>query len=255
MQTKTQKEVETGRAARVLAILCVLAGLGGQATFTVFVILLGLDALPERAALPGPWPWVVDIGWLVLFAVQHSGMARHGFKRAWVRLVPPALERGIYVAVSGLLLLGLTFTWQPLPGEPLWHLPAWFVVVSLTGLVGGAAVMAQLDQGRFFGLRQVSAPDTEDADELRIVGPYRYVRHPLMTCTLVSLWGLPVMSPTLALLSGGLTMYILLALRLEESELQRRFGTAYAEYRHRVPALLPWRLPVPRAIHHVSAPF
>ena len=218
----------------------------------MFVVLLGLDALPERTALPGAWPWVIDAGWLMLFAVQHSGMARYGFKQGWARVVPPALERAVYVAVSGLLLVGLTFTWQPLPGKALWHLPAWFAAVGLAGLGAGAAVMAQLDQGRFFGLRPVSASDPEDADELRIVGPYRYVRHPLMTCTLVSLWGLPVMSPTLALLSAGLTVYILFALRLEEGELQRRFGAAYAEYRRRVPALLPWRSPVPRAVHHAS---
>jgi len=49
------------------------------------------------------------------------------------------------------------------------------------------------------------------------------------------------MPPTLALLSGGMTLYILVGVWLEERDLLRRFGAAYVEYRQRVPALIPWR--------------
>src|SRR5438874_2036712 len=69
-----------------------------------------------------------------------------------------------------------------------------------------------------------------------------------MACAVLFLWGWPVMSPTLALLSGGLTAYILLALPLEERDLLARFGRHYLDYRRRVPMLLPWRAPVPRAV-------
>jgi protein-S-isoprenylcysteine O-methyltransferase Ste14 len=196
----------------------------------------------------------VNVGWLIAFALQHSGMARGGFKQAWTRVVPAGMERAIYVVLSGLLLLGMSLTWQPLPGEPLWRLPVWFVAVALAGFLGTGAVLAQLDQGRFFGLRQVWQADAGASEGLRVVGPYRYVRHPLMTCTLLFLWGLPVMSPTLALLSGGLTVYILLALPLEERDLLRQFGPAYAAYRRRVPALFPWRPPTAREVHDASRP-
>jgi protein-S-isoprenylcysteine O-methyltransferase Ste14 len=76
-----------------------------------------------------------------------------------------------------------------------------------------------------------------------LVGPYRFVRHPLMACLLVFLWAQPVMTPTLALLSGGLTVYILIGVLLEERDLLRRFHPDYAIYRRRVPALIPWRRP------------
>jgi methanethiol S-methyltransferase len=247
MQRKIENDSPPSLATRGAAVVCLLAGLGGQAVFTVFVLLLGLDLLPARAALPAPWPWAVNLGWLAAFALQHSGMARAGFKRAWAPAVPPRLERAVYVGLSGLVLGGLSLTWQPLPGEPLWRLPDWFVAVSLAGLVGTGAVLTWHDQLRFFGLRQAWQAEPAGAEPLRGVGPYRYVRHPLMSCTLLFLWGLPVMSPTLALLSGGLTGYVLLAIQLEERDLRRQFGAAYDEYRRRVPALIPWRPPAPPA--------
>jgi len=111
-----------------------------------------------------------------------------------------------------------------------------------------AALSARADPWRFFGLRQVWQPGPLPPEPLRITGPYRDVRHPLMTCTLLFLWGQPVMPPALALLNGGLTIYILLALPLEERDLRRQFGAAYDAYRRRVPALLPWRLPAPSGL-------
>jgi protein-S-isoprenylcysteine O-methyltransferase Ste14 len=82
---------------------------------------------------------------------------------------------------------------------------------------------------------------TTDERNLRITGPYRWVRHPLMLGTLVFLWAQPVMPSELLLLDAGLTVYILLAIHLEERELIRKFGPAYADYRAKVPALIPWR--------------
>src|SRR5690349_24849691 len=42
-----------------------------------------------------PWPLAVtiDAGLLLLFAVQHTVMARPWFKRRWTRLVPAPAER------------------------------------------------------------------------------------------------------------------------------------------------------------------
>ncbi len=230
-------------AARILAVLCVAVGVAGQTGFTVFVVLLGVELLPAREPLPDPWPWVVNLGWLLAFGVQHSGMARAGFKRAWARVVPESLERAVYVALSGLLLAGLSLTWQPIPGEPLWRLPVWVVAVALAGVLGTGLVCNHFDQLRFFGLRQAWGQGEAAPERLNVSGPYRYVRHPLMSCTLLFLWGQPVMTPTLALLSGGLTVYVLLALPLEERDLVRQFGDAYESYRRRVPALIPWRMP------------
>ncbi len=120
------------------------------------------------------------------------------------------------------------------------------MVVPLAAGLGLAAINLRFDHAGLFGLRQAREA-TPAAEELLVLGPYRYVRHPLMACLLVLLAAQPVMTPTLALLSGGLSAYIGLGLVLEERDLLRRFGDAYVMYRRRVPALVPWRRPAPPA--------
>jgi protein-S-isoprenylcysteine O-methyltransferase Ste14 len=233
---------------QAIAVLCYLLALAGAAAAAVLVLLLGLGRWAAPVPWPGVSPWLVDGGWLMLFGLQHSGMARQGFKAFWTRLVPARLERSLYTALSGLVLLGTALTWQAVPGEPFWAGPPWISLIALAAAAGLVLVNARFDHAGLFGLRQAwaAAPAPE---RLLVVGPYRHLRHPLMACLLVFLWAQPVMSPTLALLSGGLTLYILAGIILEERDLLRRFGPAYAAYRRRVPALVPWRRPAPRGVY------
>jgi protein-S-isoprenylcysteine O-methyltransferase Ste14 len=181
-------------------------------------------------------------------------MARESFKQRWTRWVPPYLERSLYAATAGLALLAICLVWQPLPGEALWRGPSWLVAVPLTAGAGLALVNARFDRAGLFGLRQVwQYGRPPEPERLLVLGPYRYVRHPLMACLLVFLWAQPVMTPTLAVLSGGLTVYVVIGLAFEERDLLRRFGPAYAAYRRRVPALVPWRPPAPAATYPASA--
>jgi protein-S-isoprenylcysteine O-methyltransferase Ste14 len=243
-------------AAWLVALACYAVALLGSAALALLVLLLGLDVRPRWLFLSLPHPWLVNIGWLVAFGLQHSGMARTGFKRPWTRLVPPHLERSVYTGLSGLLLLGLAATWQPLPGDALWRGPPWLVVVPLAAGLGLVLVNRRFDHAGLFGLRQVrekGRPPTPD--RLLILGPYRRVRHPLMACLLAFLWAQPVMTPTLLLLDAGLTAYVAVGVMLEERDLVSRFGEAYRSYRRRVPALVPWRRPVPPAMYDpVSLP-
>lgn len=228
---------------RGTALCCYAVALLGSAALGLRVFTLGLGITLPHLPLPGD-ALLIDAGWLILFGVQHTGMARERFKQIWLRIVPERLERSLYAALSGMLLLALSLAWQPLSGAPWWNGSVWISCLALAGAVGMSAINLAYDHTGLFGLRQ-AWESTPPEDRLLITGPYRYVRHPLMTCLLLMLWGHAVMTPTLALLAGGLSAYIVLGLWFEERDLLRRFGTAYEEYRRRVPALVPWRSPHP----------
>jgi protein-S-isoprenylcysteine O-methyltransferase Ste14 len=231
-------------AARSLAVVCYLVALAGAAAFGLFVLGCGLGLWPDTRLFVSDFPWLIDLAWLVAFAVQHSLMARESFKRLWTRLVPPWLERSLYAALSGILVGLVPLVWQPLPGEPLWRLPSWFVVVPLWGAAMLALTNLRHDHAGLFGLRQVWSPGRpEEKETLVVTGAYRFVRHPLMSRLLCFLLAQPIMRPEVALLSGGLSAYILLGIQLEERDLLRRFGAEYERYRRHVPMLIPWRGP------------
>jgi protein-S-isoprenylcysteine O-methyltransferase Ste14 len=189
----------------------------------------------------------VDVTLLALFAVQHSGMARRGFKR-WLRsVVPPAAERSTFVLSSSLVLLLMVWQWRPLPGtvwavadpagrELLWGLCAlgWLTVLLGTFMISHT---------HLFGLAQARArlrgePLPEPAFQTRWL--YRYVRHPLMLGFLIAFWATPDMTAGHLLFAAGSTGYILMAtLTLEERDLKRVLGEPYRRYRERVPAFIP----------------
>ncbi len=248
-------EAQAGPASWAVAAVCYAVALLGSAALVVLVLLLGLDVLPSHHFFSLPFPWLVNVGWLIVFGLQHSGMARAGFKRAWARWVPSHLQRSVYAGLSGLLVLGLAATWQPLPGAALWRGPPWLVAVPLSAALGLVLVNRRFDHAGLFGLRQVREQGRHPtADRLLVVGPYRWVRHPLMACLLVFLWAQPVMTPTLAALSLGLTAYVAVGVILEERDLVSRFGDAYLSYRRRVPALVPWRRPAAPAVYDPVSP-
>jgi protein-S-isoprenylcysteine O-methyltransferase Ste14 len=231
-------------ATRAFALFAYLISQVGMLAWTAWYIWLGTGHEPLLAPLPGPWPWVVDLGLIALFGVQHSGMARAGWKRLWERVVPPHLERVVYSGTSGLLIALIALFWQPLDHGTLWQVSLWLLVLPGLALLVTTKITAR-DQARFFGLAQALHPEQAlPPEELHVGGPYRWIRHPLMSCMLVLLWAQPVMSATLAVHAAGLTAYIAVGLLFEEHDLCGRFP-GYREYRRRVPALIPWRGALP----------
>jgi protein-S-isoprenylcysteine O-methyltransferase Ste14 len=188
---------------------------------------------------------LIDLGLLSLFAVQHSVMARPAFKRIITRIVPTAMERSSYVLASSLALILMFWQWRPLGGV-IWDVQnplardllyggyafGWLLVLAAT------IVINHFD---LFGLRQVwrnlrSLPP----GELRFVTPflYRIVRHPLYVGWLFAFWCTPMMTVTHLFFAMVTTAYILMAIQLEERDLMQ-MHPEYAEYRKRVPMLIP----------------
>jgi len=219
-------------------------------TFLYAIGFVGGFVVPRTVDAGGPrspmgMALLVNVALLGVFGLQHSVMARQGFKRVWTRLVPEPVERSTYVLFSSLALILLFWQWRPIPtlawdvqAPPgrylLWTLFAlgWLLVLLSTFLI------SHFD---LFGLRQVwNHLRKRDPMPLGFREPFLYklVRHPLYVGFIVALWSIPTMTVghfEFALVATG---YILVAVRFEERDL-RRMHPEYAEYSHRVPMLIP----------------
>lgn len=236
----------------------------GMASYTVFFLsflyaigFVGDFLLPKTidhpaaAAAAGFRAWITDILLLGIFALQHSGMARRGFKRWLTRWLSPAMERSSYVLISSLVLILLFWQWRPLPGliwnvNPVWGQWLLYALFALGWLLvlTGTFIINHFD---LTGLRQVW---------LRLRGRaynevpfkdgwyYRVVRHPLMLGFMIAFWATPRMSAGHLLFAIATTAYILLAVKyLEERDLLAQYGETYRDYQQRVPMLCPWPRP------------
>jgi methanethiol S-methyltransferase len=213
-----------------------------------FVGNLGVPtALDGAPSGPLAVAFLIDVGLLALFAVQHSVMARKGFKDWWTRVVPKPLERSTYVLFSSLALIVLFWQWRPLGGV-VWSVEDPFGRFVLHGLFGFGWALVLLstfliNHFDLFGLRQVwlylrARPYTTLT--FGTPGPYRLVRHPLYVGWLFAFWSTPTMTLAHLLFSIATTGYILIAIQFEERDLVREHGNAYEGYRKSVPMLIPF---------------
>jgi protein-S-isoprenylcysteine O-methyltransferase Ste14 len=218
----------------------------------VFVGDLGVGPLSPKTVdnppsqLPLAAALVIDLALIALFGVQHSVMARQGFKRAWTKIVPPPIERSAYVLSASLALIILFTFWQPIDiivwsvSNPLLHdflfLLFWigFGIVLLSTFLINHFELFGLQQAWFHMRgRQAAAP------ELRQPFFYRWVAHPLYSGFFLAFWATPEMTLGHLLLAGGLSIYMLIAIRYEERDLVGLFGADYTNYRSRVGMLWP----------------
>ena len=195
-----------------------------------------------------PFVAVIVVGLLMgLFAVQHTVMARPGFKAAWTRFVPSAVERSTYVLLSSLVLILLFWQWRPITQLVWTTAPGSLGYILLNGLFwfGWLFVLLStfmIDHFHLFGLRQVSSVMVgREAPTMRFMTPgfYRFVRHPIMLGFIVAFWAAPVMTVGHLYFAVGTTLYILIALRFEERDLVDSLGEAYVQYREEVSMIVP----------------
>src|SRR5229473_7477238 len=122
--------------------------------------------------------------------------------------------------------------------------PSWVAIAAGLVLIGIEVYLFLRVERELGSRRLVGHAELTGTGEMFTGGLYAHARHPRysgMFCAVVGA----------ALLGGSLRLWAVLAawwvlalvvIRLEERELDARFGPAYAAYRKRVPAFLPFRM-------------
>ncbi len=197
-------------------------------------------AAPTVAAL-------IDLALIALFGLQHTIMARQGFKRGWTQLVPQPVERSLYVLIASAVLWIMFHFWRPIPTE-IWRVDnpvGAGLIWLLFGLGWGIVLLSTFLISHFelFGLKQVWLNlRGSDAEAPRFRQPffYKLVRHPLYSGFILAFWATPVMSASHLLFAVGMTLYMLIAIWFEERDMVDAFGDDYRDYRRRVGKLAPF---------------
>jgi protein-S-isoprenylcysteine O-methyltransferase Ste14 len=189
---------------------------------------------------------LVNAGLLLLFAVQHSVMARRGFKVWWTKIIPKPIERSTFVLLASLILILMYKLWIPMPGI-VWDLSGtvfgsilnilfwvgWLLVLLGTFMINHFELFGL--QQVFFHLRNLEAPGNKFTTRFL----YQFVRHPIMLGFLIAFWSAPIMTVGHLLFSVATTGYIFVGILLEERDLLHYLGDEYREYRRRVAMIIP----------------
>lgn len=203
-----------------------------------------IDSAPQVSLLNAI---LINASLLLLFALQHSIMARPAFKKWWLNFIPEPLERSTYVLLASLCLMLMMWQWQPIGGVVwsvgnetvktvllVFYLLGWSIVFISTFLINHFDLFGLRQTWLYFrGIRYTNLP-------FRIPLFYKFVRHPLYLGFLIAFWSASTMTIAHLLFASLTTGYIFVAIQLEEKDLVSHYGERYEKYRRWVPMVLPF---------------
>ncbi len=225
-----------GYTAGLVSLLWFILAMGGLAP-TSFGLLQTTSTLGAIT---------INVGLVVLFAVQHTIMARPGFKAMMRNWLPAATERATFLLFTGSILIIAIVFWQPLPGV-VWHVEQTGLMIGLWGLYALGwtyLLLATFVTNHFelMGLRQIylyfrNKPYTSIPFTNKFM--YSYSRHPMMLGLLIGMWCVPVMSVSQFVMASLFTVYVFIGITFEERDLLDEHGESYRQYKHEVATLIP----------------
>ena len=228
----------TGCHLLFLGVFAYMAGFVGN-----FLVPKSIDSTPAGSAIESA---TIDVLLLLLFAVQHSVMARPAFKRVWTRIVPNPIERSTYMLAANLVTILLMWQWRSIDAivwdiqQPALRGAVWGLFV--TGWLLVPFVTLLLDHFDLCGTRQVwlhLRGREYEALPFRVPSLYKRVRHPLYIGWTIAFWATPTMTAGHLLFATVMTAYMAIAVVFEERDLVNHFGQQYEDYRRQVPMFVP----------------
>lgn len=243
---QTGSSRKNGRAVAVMVLAPIMGG-GSLLLFTVFLFagprpLVDLH-LPEWGRMI--WNTLLSI----IFFVQHSAMIRRTF-RSWLatRIFAP-YHQALFALVASLALILMFILWQPsclvlLELQGLERILArTLFFLGCAGTVWGGLSLKGFDPFGRVRIRNHLTDRPETLPLFSIQGPYRWVRHPIYSFTLILIWSCPKLTADRLLFNLIWTLWIVLGTILEEKDLVADWGTEYSRYQDEVPMLIPWKIP------------
>ena len=229
----------------MLALVWIIGGGSLPVFFFVFVFLGPVNLVNLGWSEPMILFW--DTFLCLVFFVQHSGMIRRACRRWSARFIPEHYTGAVYSIASGIALLTLVALWQEstsVLAEPE-GVARWLMRgLYFLAILGFAWVKLALGSFDALGVQPI-------VDRLRhrttpplpfiACGPYRWMRHPMYTFSLLMFWSYPDLTTDRLLFNFVWTIWIFVGSILEERDLVAVFGEAYRDYQRKVPMLIPYR--------------
>jgi len=212
---------------------------GGSLVYFFFFLIFG-TVLSIPIEMNSKSVLLLDFGLSLMFFSQHSIMVRPKFKAILRKMIPEGLIPAFYSITSGITLVCAVMFWQK-TGQPFFHLPTWMFPIMAggfaLGMIGFYWGVKSLPFFDPLGLRTETRNDKKPS--LKLIGPYRLVRHPLYFFVLILIWTSTSFTLDRILFNCLWSLWIIMGSWLEEKELVTVFGQDYQTYQQQVPMLFP----------------